>query len=111
MPLLGCGSFGISLGDAKNQPIKNRWINADDSAYCEEFLKYYKKAELKNREFWERKGIELVNGATGNAAVWIFNMKNRFNWRDKTEVDQKGDVKISVIERVIVDKNEEERRT
>lgn len=41
----------------------------------------------KNRVFWEKVGID---GATGrvqnfNAVSWVFNMKNRFNWRDNRD--------------------------
>lgn len=37
--------------------------------------------------WWERRGREMATGSEGNATVWIFNMKNRFNWRDKQDVD------------------------
>lgn len=43
----------------------------------------------KSRLFWERIGIEyLVNKYQGdnlNTTLWIFNMKNRFGWRDVKE--------------------------
>jgi hypothetical protein len=47
----------------------------------------------KGRKFWETVGC---NGATGkipgfNAAAYIFNMKNRFGWRDKQEVEHIGE--------------------
>lgn len=43
--------------------------------------------------WWERQGRRMTTGGNGNSAVWIFNMKNRFKWRDKPESDEeeKGD--------------------
>jgi hypothetical protein len=40
--------------------------------------------------WWERQGRKMATGGDGNATVWIFNMKNRFNWRDKTDVDHQS---------------------
>lgn len=55
-----------------------------------EFSDACKKARAECQEFWEKVGL---NGMTGkikgfNAAVWIFNMKNRFGWHDnfRTEI-------------------------
>lgn len=46
------------------------------------------EAKRKSMHLWERLGM---GGATGkikdfNAPSWIFNMKNRFGWRDKMDV-------------------------
>jgi len=50
------------------------------------------EAKRKSCFFWEKIGLA---GATGkvdgfNSASWIFNMKNRFGWRDKQEIDHKS---------------------
>jgi hypothetical protein len=50
-------------------------------------------AFAKNREFWEALGINGIHNESWhqggskslNASVWIFNMKNRFKWRDRVE--------------------------
>jgi hypothetical protein len=48
------------------------------------------QAERECRLFWEKEGIENMyiqkDGGSFNSAVWIFNMKNRFNWKDRTDV-------------------------
>lgn len=59
------------------------------------------EASIHNRYFWEKTGIEIATGETrGNAAVWIFNMINRFpddfkNNRDKEVTDNKVEIKLN----------------
>jgi len=45
----------------------------------------------------------MATGADGNPAVWIFNMKNRFGWRDKHEIESRHEgkpVTIQIVEAV-----------
>lgn len=57
----------------------------------EEFRRAVKKAHDLCRVWWERHGRKMANGqAEGNATVWIFNMKNRFGWADKTQTEHTG---------------------
>ena len=54
-----------------------------------EFSEAIKEGSLKSRLWWEKLGM---GGAAGklagfNATAWIFNMKNRHNWKDKIETD------------------------
>lgn len=56
----------------------------------EEFRVTEKNAKDLCEVWWERRGREMTTGAEGNATVWIFNMKNRFNWRDKQDVDHQS---------------------
>lgn len=51
-----------------------------------EFLQSKKEAETHGYKALEDIGLELMK--KGNAAVWIFTMKNRFNWRDKCEIEE-----------------------
>lgn len=54
----------------------------------EEFCRTVKKAHDLCRVWWERHGRKMTTGeADGNATVWIFNMKNRFGWNDKQQLD------------------------
>lgn len=63
-----------------------------------EFLDAKKKGESYSRYEWEKIG---KLGATGqipdfNSGAWIFNMKNRFKWTDKVEVDNKGASTVNI---------------
>lgn len=48
--------------------------------------------------WWETLGIKAAQGRVKNfnASAWIFNMKNRFGWKDKTELSGDEDKPISV---------------
>lgn len=68
-----------------------RWIDED-----EEFSGAVKECKQLCQMWWERTGRKMAGGeADGNATVWIFNMKNRFNWRDKQDVEHSGQVDLS----------------
>ena len=64
-----------------------------------EFSETKKTAQELSRQFWEKQGIDGLWEVTEydedgkplktrklNSTVWIFNMKNRFAWADRTEV-------------------------
>ena len=60
-----------------------------------EFLDAKKRGQIKSQLFWEELGIK---GASGyilhfNTGAWVFNMKNRFKWRDVKSLDVTGKVK------------------
>lgn len=51
----------------------------------------------KNRVFWESRAIG--DPSKVNASIWIFNMKNRFKWRDMHDITQvvesKGELNVT----------------
>jgi len=56
-----------------------------------EFSVTIKEARTLCQVWWERIGRSMVTGEIqGNATSWIFNMKNRFKWRDATELNHKS---------------------
>lgn len=101
--MIECGQDGGSAIEARCL------LGIGDSAWetlltdSEEFRLAEKKRQALCEVWWERQGRRMASGADGNPAVWIFNMKNRFGWRDKHEVEAKHvgkPVTIQIIEAV-----------
>ena len=61
------------------------------------------QARRERMLFWERIGIEGTTGKIQgyNSRSWEFNMKNRFRWSEKIELESRGNVvtSISFVER------------
>jgi transposase len=54
-----------------------------------EFSNAKKEGTLLGQHFWEKMGTAGAMGKIQgfNVTAWIFNMKNRYNWRDKRDID------------------------
>lgn len=71
----------------------------DDS----DFRRTVKECKDLCQVWWERQGRKMSCGESdGNATTWIFNMKNRFGWKDKTETEHTGNVAVTQITRRII---------
>lgn len=73
-----------------------------------------KDARILRRLFWEKLGID---GALGkikgfNAASWIFNMRNRFGWRDQNLDPHLKDLNMMTLDEFakIMDEREKESK-
>src|SRR3990167_10988627 len=52
-----------------------------------EFSESYKKGKSHSLQFWEELGlVGTTEGNHFNAPTWIFNMKNRFKWKDRHDI-------------------------
>ena len=62
-----------------------------------EFMDAKKEAFEKSRLFWEKVGVGQATGEIkGSSTTWIFNMKNRFGYRDKIEVSGDEDKPFAI---------------
>jgi transposase len=59
------------------------------------FSEAKKEGVLHSLLFWEKKGITGMTTPGFNATVWIFNMKNRHGWRDKSSEEVKEEHQYS----------------
>jgi len=69
----------------------------------DDFRRTVKECKALCQVWWERQGRKMSCGESdGNATTWIFNMKNRFGWKDKTETEHTGSVAVTQITRRII---------
>lgn len=76
-----------------NRDTLYRWAEMN-----EEFSDAHEVGRMASAYRWEQIGLDGVLGEIRffNAYAWVFNMKNRFKWKDRQEIEQTTDHKISV---------------
>lgn len=72
-------------GTTLSKDLWYRWLEEEP-----EFSETIKRGQDLAEAWWQTTGRALTVGAMkGNAAVWFMNMKNRFGYQDKVEVEAK----------------------
>lgn len=62
------------------------------------FKEAYEQGLDLSQAWWEKLGRAGSLGTQKiNAATWIFNMKNRFKWNDRTQIESTSDVVLSQV--------------
>lgn len=85
---------GYSLEALRGHLLINRstlteWMDEDGPYFKPSLSASIKKGLDRGRLFWEEIGFRMATQKhPGNFVVWIFNMKNRYGWTDRTEVKQ-----------------------
>lgn len=76
----------------------SQWTNTESTYFKQEFSDAVKTGERLSQAWWERLGREgSAEKAKINPAVWIFNMKNRFGWKDRLEAIGDPDKPIGLL--------------
>lgn len=100
----GCSDVEIRAEFGISTDLWYRWLKED-----KEFSETATKAKALCHAKWEAMGRKMAFGlAEGNPTTWIFNMKNRFGWRDKQEVDVNANVRVTEMTDEEIDKRLQE---
>jgi len=62
----------------------------------EEYSDTIKRGKALSEAYWERLGRINLENPKFNHVLWYMNMKNRFNWSDRQEVDHNINVPVSI---------------
>ncbi len=85
----GFESFGATIGGVAKSTMQE-WLKQH-----EEFLKAKRIAEIYALYHWEkvlRDNLVVEKGSTFNSSLYIFAMKNKFGWSDRTDLRISADL-------------------
>jgi len=81
-----------------------RWCDSEDKQYHRPFAEAVALGRELSEAWWMRFGRLAMMGKVPAAppSWWIFNMKNRFGWRDRVEVGGSQESAVHIVKKVYV---------
>lgn len=72
-----------------------------------EFSEAIKEGEQLSAAWWQAKGRKNLENKDFSATLWYMNMKNRFGWKDKHDVNLDGNMNLTVVSSIPLPPNGE----
>lgn len=86
----GASKYEVAAEIGIHYDTLTQWQNPESPQYIKDFSDAIKKGESLSRAWWERNGRKNLENKEFNYTGWYMNMKNRFKWADKQEVEHTG---------------------
>ncbi len=89
--------YSLDCFEAISWPTIQKWLELYKEEFVQEDLD---NAMRKGKSGWENIGRKQANGeCLGNSRSWYYNMSNRYNWRDKVDIEaeHKGNLQVQVV--------------
>lgn len=80
-----------SVRGSLSNDLWERWIAEEP-----EFSETIKTGKILSEAWWSRSGRKNLENKEFSYTGWYMNMKNRFGWKDRQEVEQSGGTSITV---------------
>lgn len=77
------------------------WCDPKSKQYHRKFAEAVTLGRELSEAWWLRFGRLAASGSVAvNPGVWVFNMKNRFGWRDRVEIAGTEDAPLQIVQKV-----------
>ena len=94
----GASKAEVSAELGISRETLNQWTKPGGEYFKQDISDAVKMGVAQSEAWWEKQGRTNLENRDFSATLWYMNMKNRFGWADKQEVDVKGAVTVNIVQ-------------